>query len=369
MGTPGRMHAWWPRVALRSMTQHAKVLVTGGTGFVGSHAVAALAGAGHHVRLLVRRPDQVELSLRPLGVEVSDVVVGDVLDERVVAQAVEGCDALVHAAAVFSLDARRAEEMLRTNMHATQLVLGRAVERGVGVAVHVSSTVALTRYGGGGPDLPLGDVTAPYTQSKIASEVVARQMQEAGAPVVTIYPGAVYGPHDPYRGEQGERLRWILRGRFPFWPREGQHVVDARDVAAVIAAVLGRREQPGRYVVPGHHVGGYEMFATVAEVTGRRLPHLVLPAAALSPTGLLIDAVHRLLPSRWRYPADREGIELIRRDTRFDDSAARTELGVQPMSFRQSIADTVRWMVESGRVPARQAPRLRPRPTAAGSLP
>jgi dihydroflavonol-4-reductase len=247
-------------------------------------------------------------------------------------------------------------------------VLGRAVERGARVAVHVSSTVALTRYGGSGPDLPLGDIELPYAQSKIASEVVARRLQDAGAPVVTIYPGAVYGPHDPYRGEQGERLRWILRGLFPFWPREGQHVVDVRDAAAVITAVLGR-DKPYRYVVPGHHVGGRLVFGTLAEVTGRRLPHLVVPAAVLSPAGRLIDRAHRLLPGGWRYPADREGIELARRDTRFDDSVARAELGVEPTSFRQSIADTVRWLVESGRIPARRAPRLRPNPTGAGSPP
>ena len=105
-----------------------------------------------------------------------------------------------------------------------------------------------------------------------------------GAPVVTIYPGAVYGPHDPYRGEQSERLRWILRGLFPFWPREGQHVVDVRDVAAVITAVL-RRGEPRRYVIPGHHVGGHLLFATLADVTGRRFLTWSCPARCSVPRG------------------------------------------------------------------------------------
>ncbi len=142
-----------------------KVLVTGGTGLVGSHAAAAIAHAGHGLRLLVRRPEQVAASLGPLGVEVTDVVVGDVLDDQVVARAVEGCQAVVHAAAVFSLDPRRGEEMRRTNARATELVLGRAVERGLDPVVHVSSTVATTRYAVGGPDLPLGEIVLPYGQS------------------------------------------------------------------------------------------------------------------------------------------------------------------------------------------------------------
>ena len=78
----------------------------------------------------------------------------------------------------------------------------------------------------------------------------------------------------------------------------------------------------------------------------------------IGPSVHLIEAVQQRLPQRWHYPADREGVEIIRRDTRFDDSVARTELGIQPRPFAQSIADTVRWLVESGRVPARRAPRL-----------
>jgi dihydroflavonol-4-reductase len=336
-----------------------KILVTGGTGFVGSHAVAAMVRTGNEVRLLVRRPEQVSASLGPLGVAAADIVVGDVLDERVVSRAVEGCAAAVHAAAIFSLDPRRAEDMRRTNAQAAELVLNTAAERGLAPIVHVSTTVALTRYGGTGPDLPLGDITRPYAQSKIASEKIARRLQDAGAPVVTVYPGAVYGPDDPYRGAQSEQVRWMLLGRFPTFPSGGQHVVDVRDVATLIAAALSPPDGQRRYIVPGHHVDGDELYAAVSEAAGRRLPHLVLPGRIIGPSVALIEAVQRRLPQRWHYPADREGVEIVRRNTRFDDSAARTEFGLNPVPFRQTIADTVRWLVESGRVPPRRAPRLK----------
>jgi dihydroflavonol-4-reductase len=343
------------------MIPRMKVLVTGGTGFVGSHAVAALVRAGHDVRLLVRRPEQVTASLSPLGVEVPDIVVGDVLDERAVSSAVEGCAAVVHAAGIFSLDPRRAEDMRRTNLQATELVLASAANRGLDPVVHVSTTIALTRFGGSGPGLPLGDIDLPYAQSKIASEKVARRLQEAGAPVVMIYPGGVYGPHDPYRGAQGEQLRWILLGRLPTFPRGGLHAVDVRDVATLITAVLQQHGGTRRYIVPGHHVNGDDIYAAVSDAAGRRLPHVILPDPVIGPTVWLIETVQRRLPERWHYPADREGVEILRRDTRFDDSPARTECGLDPVPFQQTIADTVRWLVKSGRVPARRAPHVNDR--------
>ncbi|HEX2418784.1 MAG TPA: NAD-dependent epimerase/dehydratase family protein [Micromonosporaceae bacterium] len=339
-----------------------KILLTGGTGFVGGHAAAAITRAGHDLRLLVRRPEQVPASLNPLGVSVSDVVTGDVLDEAAVSRALDGCDAVVHAAAVFSLDPRDAEKIRRTNVRATELLLRGAAERGLDPIVHVSSTVTLTRYGGSGPDLPLGDITLPYTQSKIDSEKIARELQAEGHPVVSVYPGGVFGPHDPYRGDQNERLRWVLLGRFPMWPKGRQHVVDVRDTAEVLAAVLKPGLGARRYVVPGHHVDAEDVYGTLAKVTGRRYPHLVLPGSVMGPFTRGFDALQRRLPSGWRIPADHEGVELIRRDTKLDDMPAQFELGIKPRTLEETFRDTTLWMVESGRLPARYAGRAASHP-------
>lgn len=334
-----------------------KILVTGGTGYVGACITAELVNAGHGVRLLVRRPSQVPVSLAPYDVEVTDVVEGDVLDADAVSAALDGCDAVVHAAAVYSLDARRAEEMLRTNERATELVLGGAVERGMDPVIHISSTVALTRSGGSGPDLPLGDVPMPYARSKVASERVARRLQDDGAPVVTVYPGGVLGPHDPYRGDESERLRWQVRGLMPVWPKGGNHVVDVRTVAAVLRAVMAPGRGPRRYVVPGHHVSGQTLYRTLSEVTGRRYPHLTLSPSVARNITALTEKVQRRVPGSWHVPTDLEGVEIAVRDTRVDDSAARVELGVEPLPFEQTVRDTVVWLVQSGRLPARYAGR------------
>ena len=107
-----------------------KVLVTGGTGFVGSHSVKAILDAGHGVRLLVRSSGRVASALEPLGVVGVDYLVGDATDAESVRRAMDGCDGVLHAAAVFSYDAREAREMQRVNARATEVVLGAARARG-----------------------------------------------------------------------------------------------------------------------------------------------------------------------------------------------------------------------------------------------
>jgi nucleoside-diphosphate-sugar epimerase len=341
------------------MMRAMKILVTGGTGFVGAHVVATLVDAGNDVRMLVRRAEQVPLSLRPFGVEVDDLVVGDVLDEVAVAKALDGCDAVVHAAAVFSLDPRRTEEVLATNERATELVLGGAVERGLDPVVHVSSTVALVRHGGSGPDLPLGDMDLAYARSKMASERIARRLQEAGAPVTCVYPGGVLGPHDPYLGTIAEMMVWIASGRQPVFPRGAMHYVDVRDVAAVVAAASEPGKGARRYVVPGWYVDGRQLYGAVSRVTGRRRPHVEPPQSVLRAAARLIDAVNRLLPPRLHVPGDPESMELMARSTEFDTSPATDELGVVARPLDDSVRDTLLSLAEDGKLRARHLGRLR----------
>ena len=334
-----------------------KVLVTGGTGFLGSHIVLALLDAGHDVRLFVRRPEQVAATFAPHGVTLEDLVTGDVLDEAAVARALEGCDAVVHAAAVFSFDPRRGSEMLTTNEQAARNMLGQAVAAGCDPVVHISSTVALTRHAPSNPDLALGDVDLPYSVSKMRSEEVARSLQADGAPVVCVYPGGVFGPHDPYQGEQTHRLGWQVRGLFPLWAAGGIHMVDVRDVAAVVAAAMVPGQGPKRYVVPGSHMTGKMLYAAIHKAIGRRRPMVEMPATLAVAITRTVDALQARLPETWvRYPADREGAELGLRNTVFDASPTTAELGVTARSFEDSIRDTIAWMVEDGRLPEKYRP-------------
>jgi dihydroflavonol-4-reductase len=229
-----------------------RVLITGGTGFVGSHTVEAVIRAGHEVKLLVRRPERVQAALAPLGVDEVDAVTGDVLDAASVQAAVEGCDALINAAAIFSLDPAEAKKMLATNTRATEIVLDAAIGAGLDPIVHVSSYVALLpSHDVLGPNNPVGVGAPAYPRSKAESELMARRHQADGAPVVTTYPGAVVGPDDPYFGETAFTLAMILRNRMPFALPGGWPIADVRYVANGHAAILEPGRGPRRYFLTG----------------------------------------------------------------------------------------------------------------------
>jgi nucleoside-diphosphate-sugar epimerase len=331
-----------------------RVLVTGGTGFVGSHTVAALLKDGHEVRLLVRNADRIARALEPFGYGSIDHVVGDATDASAVRQALDGCEAVVHAAAIFSLDTRASAEMKRTNARAADVVLTAAVAGGCDPIVHVSSTVALLRRGTTiTPDSALSTLQNTYVRSKVAGEETARRLQHDGAPVVTVYPGSVYGPHDPHLSDNMRRLRDILRGRYPMWPRGGFHAVDVRDVARTHAAALTPGSGPRRYIVPGHFLDGPMLFGTLRMVTGRRLPYLHLPAIAIMPVSWAASAAQPILPMH--LPADHEGVILTYQGCRADSSRTEQHLGVAATPLAQTMADAARWLHQAGHISARQA--------------
>src|ERR1700684_2561448 len=234
-----------------------KVLITGGTGFVGAWTAKAVQDGGHQVKFLVRNPDRLHTSAAQIGVDVSDYVVGDIADPDSTAAALEGCDAVIHCAAMVSTDPARCEEMLRTNLEGARNVLGGAAAAKMDPIIHVSSFSALFRPGLPmlHADLPVVGGSDGYGKSKAIVEAYARGLQDAGAPVNISYPGMVLGPPagDQF-GEAAEGVQAALQmrgvpGRGAAWI-----VVDVRDLAALHVALLQPGQGPRRYMAGGRRV-------------------------------------------------------------------------------------------------------------------
>jgi nucleoside-diphosphate-sugar epimerase len=339
-----------------------KVFVAGGTGFVGSHSVAAFVAAGHEVRLLARTPSKVERVLGPLGVPLDsvDVAAGDATDEAAVRPAMSGCDAAFNCVSMVSLRARDEPRVRHVNTRSAEVVLGVAARLGLDPVVHVSSVSALLPPVPAGSVLthesPVGSPPGAYMASKAEADRFARTLD---GPVTLTYPTMVVGPHDPTLGEGMAMIARVLRGRVPALPPGGMEVVDVRDVAAVHAACLEPGRGARRFIVNGTHVSARDLVAELGRITGRRFPAAPVPtalAALASRAGEMLQRVVPPLP----IPLTADGLWVLTLDARSDDGFTRESLGVTPRPLEQTLVDTVRWMAEARVIARRQAGRLAP---------
>jgi len=334
-----------------------RVLVTGGTGFVGAHTTKALVDAGHDVRLLVRSATRIDENVKPLGVESVDYAIGDMTDAAAVASALDGCDAVVHAAAVVALDRKRADEVLRANPEGARVVVGTAVERGLDPIVYVSSVGAV--FTPGVPaihvDLPPARAMGAYGRSKAEAETYVRGLQDQGAPVVITYPSGVLGPPaGSAAGEMSDSFVTHLRsGMIPI--RDALvSIIDVRDLGAIHAAALTPGKGPRRYMLGGHLLTMADLAKLLAKVTGRRFPVVPIPPAVFNVVGSAVDAMMRVIPFDTIFTG--ESMTFLTKWVPTQDNWH--ELGVELRDPEETIADTVRGLVTSGRVPPKQAGKL-----------
>ncbi len=325
------------------------VLVTGGTGFVGSHAAARLVASGRPVRLLVRDPGKVARVPALRGTSGLEVVPGDVTDARSVDRALADCTHVVHAAAHVSLaerDAGRAEDV---NVGGTERVVGGAAARGI-PSVHVSS---VSVFGIGHDvitvDSPLSDARSSYTHSKVRAERAVRALQDAGAPVAIVYPSGVLGPDAPGLSVNHQALAaWL---RTPPRTTSGTSIIDVRDVAIAIGRVVDR---PGRWMLGGEFLQWAELHSALQRVTATRIRAVPMPPRTLRFAGRVGDAVKRLIP--FDYPLTLEAMSIATRSCPYDSRT--TPRRARPaLATRRRDARSIRPVARGGRSRTRRARR------------
>ena len=335
------------------------VLLTGATGFVGSHTVPALIERGHRPRLLVRDEGRAAAALAQRGVNAKDVdvVVGDVLDRASVDRAIGGCEATIHAAAAIGVTGPGGGSTHDQNVGGTRAVVEAALAAGCDPVVHVSTVAVFVP-----PTEPVITATSPlaeprneYGRSKVAAERWVRSRQDEGAPITVLYPGGVIGPDQPRLDAAMEGIAAARKVAWPMAPG-GVCLIDVRDLADALAAAVVAGRGPRRLVLGGCFLTWPELGDVTDELCGVRARRLPMSKPALVGAGMALDVIRRVVPLP--YPLTRDAAEIMVTMAPTDDVAALGELGVSLRPVRESLADALRWMVAAGHLPAEAAPAL-----------
>lgn len=329
-----------------------KVLVTGGTGLVGAFTIARLLQSGHDVRALVRDRTKLASCLAPLGSSAAAVeqVMGDVTAADSVAGAVEGCDALIHCAGVFS-DRLRDEALLqRVNVEGTRIVLAQAVAAQLDPIIHVSSYLALFPPAGQvqEADDPVTEPRSMYARTKAAAERIARDHQARGTPVVTVYPGSIQGPHDPTFSIGSQIIARTLRDRRMLVCDSGRSYVDVRDVADLLNNLLEAGRGPRRLMCGGHYLLDEEVRQLLSRVSGEEIRALRIPGWLLRGMGRGADVIARLRGRPFTLTA--EAADVLTRSVPCNDAPGLEDPGYRRLSAEQSFRDLVSWILQSGKI-------------------
>lgn len=332
-----------------------RVMVTGGTGFIGYHTVQALLQAGIEVSLLVRSEEKLT---RVYGEGViKHFTCGDIADSASVATAMQDCDAVIHVAALVSTHAADAQRVYETNLEGTRHVVGGAVDAGVERVIHVSSVTAL--YDPAASSLNEDSPTSPrptgYGRSKVACEKYARALQEQGAPVSIVYPASVMGPDAPELTEPHIGLQTYLAQFVPLMS-SGNQYVDARDIASAHLQILTDKPESNRFVLGGHYVPWRDLGPLLEQLTGHRVIKVPVSGAAMRLLGGIAERITPLL--NLDLPLTREGLTYATRWVEMDNSRIEQELGFTFRPVEETLADSITWMYEAGYLTAKQAGQL-----------
>jgi len=321
-----------------------RVLVTGASGYLGRAIVGALTARGHVAVAFGR--SAVASGLACAAVD------GDVRDERAVRAAATGCDAICHAAALVSVWRRRRAEFDEVNVGGLRTVLHVAHLLGVPRVLYTSSFLALPPTGTEMPQ-SLND----YQRTKVLADRVATEAVAAGAPLVRVYPGVIYGPGPMTAGNLvGGMIADHLAGRLPGLVgaarRWSYAFID--DVAGGHVTALERGRIGERYRLCGENAPQMRIFEIVRQLTAVPLPRRI-PFTAAAAFALFDQARARLRGVQPRLTLGT--LRILNRDWAFDSDLASRELDYRITPLTEGIARVVAEIREARAAGAARAAR------------
>jgi dihydroflavonol-4-reductase len=324
------------------------VLVTGGSGFLGSAVVRALIGRGVRVRALVR-PTSPRGNVEGLGCE---IVVGDLTDRDSLKLALRDARYLFHVAADYRFWARDPSVILRVNVDGTRSLMREALAAGVERVVYTSSVAALKVAGATVPVdetalLAPHEAIGAYKRSKtLAERAVEEMVRQDKLPAIIVSPTTPIGPRDIRPTPTGRILLDAARGRIPAFVDTGLNFAHVDDIAEGHLLAFERGRVGERYILGGQNLSLQELLTAIAGLTGRRPPRFKLPRGPLFPLAFGAEAVARFTGREPLLTVD--SLHMSRYRMFFTSAKAERELGYRSRPALEGVVDALAWFRTAG---------------------
>ncbi|RYY18914.1 MAG: NAD-dependent epimerase/dehydratase family protein [Chitinophagaceae bacterium] len=257
------------------MDKPRKILITGGTGFLGAYIIKELVEQGFTVKAIRRGNKQWPFYISPEIFEKVDWIEGDILDVVALGEAMIGTDAVIHAAAKVSFHAADRPEMFRTNIEGTANVVNLALEAGISKVLYVSSVAALGRTKNG--DTVTEDkkweenaMNTNYALSKYHAEMEVWRGMGEGLNVTVVNPSTILGYGD--WNTSSCALFKNVYNEFPWYTTGVNGFVDVEDVARAIVLLLASESSGERFILSGENWSFQQLFNQIANGFNKKNP-------------------------------------------------------------------------------------------------
>lgn len=320
-----------------------KVLVTGATGFVGSHLVHQLLKQGFEIRALIRNPQQLG-ALR--DADSIEIFPGDVTQAEVVKQATQGVSLVFHLAAVVHFWGKYKAQMEAINIQGTQNIVQACLVSKVERLVYMSTAAVIKRLGGGQlshekTETSRRDMIGPYERTKYDAEQIVLNAVRQGLDAVVLNPPGPIGPFDVKPSPMGKVIVDFLNGKIPAYTHTGLNVVGVEDVAmgTLLASEKGKTGE--RYILGGHNYRLIEFLELLGKISDKKAPTIRIPYSLTLVGGLFGEISGRLLKTD---PiANLHSVRMAKYEHWYDNSKAVQELGFNPRPIQPFLETAIEW--------------------------
>ena len=331
-------------------------LVTGASGFLGSHVTRQLVARGESVRVLLRASSN-NRAIADLPLE---YVTGDLRDAASLARALAGATRVFHVAADYRLWAKRKQDIYDSNVGGTRNLLDAAKRAGVSQFIYTSTvaTIAVDRpeHPNEFTDAKLAEMVGHYKRSKWQAERLVLDSAKQGFPAIVAMPTTPVGPWDWKPTPTGKIILDFLNGKMPGYVKTGLNFVGVEECATGHLLVSDKGKVGERYLLGAENLTLKEMLDTLAKITGLSAPKLKIPHGLALGVAYANTVFSRLLGREPGIPV--EGVKIAQHMMFVDVKRAQKELGFKPGSVAAALQRAVRWYADNGYVSPHRAKKI-----------